>query len=132
MKRILTGLLCVMLLIGCDSSNDRFEELTGSKSRVERVYTCSEVAYQDAVRLRVLRDRAGASSSKEMIIKQISEADTFAGKLIVMLDEYSSDEVTAASIKLDKRFTPREFAQLFEEYGSLLQAHCTELVDETG
>lgn len=129
MKRILAGLLCAAFLAGCDVQADRFTELTGAKTKIDRVYTCYKVAEQDAVHLRVLRDRTASDEVKERTLLRIKDADDLGLKFMVMLDEYSSDELSTAFRNLDKRFTWQEFSQLFEEYGSLLKTHCADLIE---
>lgn len=121
--------IILLFLVGCDTQPDRFTELTGSGSEVERVYICSEIAMWDATHLRILRDSVTSVSTKESIIDLISEADDFSGKFIIMLDGYSSDEVKMASRELDKRFTDNELSKLVSEYGKLLKAHCADMLE---
>lgn len=117
------------LIAGCDSLvDDRLTKLTGAKSEVERVYMCGEVYQEEAVKARVLRDSVVSDMSKATALAMIEEADSKSGKFIVMLDKYSSEDHKQASSHFNKTFTRKEFTELFGEYGSVLKAHCNEML----
>lgn len=129
MKKIIVSMACALVLVGCDAKVDRFTELTGAKSKVERIYACHEISTWDAIHLRMLRDRTTSDEVKERTIRRIKDTDDFGLKFMVMLDGYSADEFERASRELKKRFTSNELSQLVEEYGSLLKAHCADLLE---
>lgn len=129
MKRIAISLMCALTLLSTYAHADRFTELTGAKTRVDRIYTCHEISMWDAIHLRMLRDATTSDEVKERTISRINQADDFGFNFMVMLEEYSSDEFNAASRNLSKKFTDKELSQLVEEYGSLLKAHCADLLE---
>lgn len=119
----------IILAIGCDAlTDDRLTKLTGAKREVDRVYVCGKIYEEEAVKSRVLRESVKSAASKSTAVAMVEEADKISGKFIVMLDAYSEEEFKGASIKFSKRFTQKEFAELFNEYGSVLKAHCLEML----
>lgn len=119
----------VSLISGCGNPlDDRLTQLTGAKSNVERVYVCGEIYQEDAVKARMLRDSVKSHSDRTTAIAMIEEADLNSGRFIVMLEDFSPEEFQFASRSFSKRFTRSEFTSLFDEYGSVLKAHCEDML----
>ena len=118
-----------VLLSSCDAFEpDSLTELTGAKTEVERVYACENVFEEEAVRVRVLRDHAKTEADRALAIEWVAEADSISGKFITRLDGYSPADFKKASLSFNKKFTQSEFTALFEDYGRVLKAHCTEIL----
>lgn len=119
----------ITIVAGCDAlTDDRLTKLTGAKREIDRVYTCGKIYEEEAVKARVLRDSVKSATSKSTAAAMIEEADKISGEFVVMLDNYSTEDFKDASKKFSKRFTQNEFTELFNEYGSVLKAHCLDLL----
>lgn len=129
--RVIALCISCVLFSGCDAfESDRLTKLTGAKTEVERVYVCQAVYQEEAIRAIVLRNTVKSEASKAWAIEHVAEAHAIDGKFLTRMEIYSDQEVKKASLNFDKKFTQKEFTELFDKYERVLKAHCLELLAE--
>ncbi|MCP4595763.1 hypothetical protein [Neptuniibacter sp.] len=134
MRLVLPAVAVILLITSCTNEvPDRFQELTGAVTEIERLVACKKVYEWQAVNLIMSRDSLSESSElRPAFIEMINNTYQKYGEYFVFLETRDSAKTEMAERKLQKRFTQEEFRLLVKEYDELLVAHCRDFYQTYG
>jgi hypothetical protein len=112
-------------------TDDRLTTLTGARTEVERLFVCSEIIAAESVQLRISMDRTNTPKLKEGLSRLLSEKDDLVTSFFQVLRKRDDDEFTQAQHTFNKKFTSSEMSTLVQDYGSVLTAHCEDVLKDS-